>query len=165
MKNSNFVLWAPWRAKFVKKTKKNKGCIFCKKSKSKNDKQNFVVYRGKYNFVMLNIYPYNNGHLMIAPYKHVSDLDSLTDDELLEMVQLLRKMISVLKKTHKIHGCNIGINLGKVAGAGVEKHVHVHIVPRWLGDTNFMPVVAKTKVISESLKETYKLLKKEVNKL
>lgn len=165
MTQQNSILWAPWRAKFVKKVKKDKSCIFCKKLKSKNDRKNFVIYRGEHCFVMLNIYPYNNGHLMVAPYKHTDSLNSLTDDELYELFDLVRKMVEVLKKTHKIHGCNIGINLGKVAGAGVEEHIHVHIVPRWLGDTNFMPVVAKSKVISEDLNETYKLLKKEVGRL
>ena len=157
------LLWAPWRAKFVKK-KKHKSCIFCDKIKSKNDKKNLVLYRGKYNFVMLNLYPYTNAHLMVAPYRHIGDLDILSKDELYELFDLVRKMVKILKKTHKIDGCNIGINLGKAAGAGVEKHLHVHIVPRWFGDTNFMPVVSNTKVISESLDETYKILKKEIER-
>ncbi|MCX7940905.1 MAG: HIT domain-containing protein [Endomicrobia bacterium] len=165
MNSENFILWAPWREKFVKKIKKDKSCIFCKKSKSKNDAKNYVVYRGVYNFVILNIYPYNNGHLMVAPYRHISDLDNLTKDELYELFDLVRKMVRLLRKTHKMQGCNIGINLGKVAGAGIEDHLHIHIVPRWLGDTNFMPIVAKSKVISESLNTTYSLIKKEVEKL
>lgn len=158
------ILWAPWRAKFVKKNKYTT-CIFCKKSKSKNDNKNYIIYRGKYNFIMLNLYPYSNGHLMVAPYRHISKLEELTDSELFELFDLVRKMVKVLEKTHKIHGCNIGINLGKAAGAGIEDHIHVHIVPRWFGDTNFMPVISNTKVIPEWLDITYKLLKKEVKKL
>jgi ATP adenylyltransferase len=146
------------------KKKKHKSCIFCDKIKSKNDKKNLVLYRGEYNFVMLNLYPYTNAHLMVAPYRHIGDLDLLSKDELYELFDLVRKMVKILKKTHKIDGCNIGINLGKAAGAGVEKHLHVHIVPRWFGDTNFMPVVSNTKVICESLDETYKILKKEIER-
>jgi ATP adenylyltransferase len=157
------LLWAPWRAKFVKK-KKHKSCIFCDKIKSKNDKKNLVLYRGKHNFVMLNLYPYTNAHLMVAPYRHIGDSELLSKDELYELFDLVRKMVKILKKTHKIDGCNIGINLGKAAGAGVEKHLHVHIVPRWFGDTNFMPVVSDTKIICESLDETYKILKKEIER-
>ncbi len=158
------VLWAPWRAKFVKNNK-YKNCIFCSKSKSKNDKKNFVIHRGKYNFILLNLYPYSNGHLMIAPYRHTSKLYELTNDELFELFDLVKKMTKILEKVYKIEGCNVGINIGKAAGAGIEEHIHVHIVPRWSGDTNFMPVIAKTKVIPEDLKVTYKLLKKEVKNL
>jgi len=157
------ILWAPWRRKFVRK-RKHKGCIFCYKIKSKNDKKNYVLYRGKYSFVMLNMYPYTNGHLMVAPYRHVKNLDELKKDELLELFELVSEMIKILYKTHNIDGCNVGINIGKAAGAGVEKHIHVHIVPRWFGDTNFLPIVADTKVIPESLNETYQVLKKEIKR-
>jgi len=156
------ILWAPWRRKFVKK-KKHKGCIFCKKIKSKNDKKNYILYRGKYCFVMLNIYPYTNGHLMVAPYRHIKNLDELKKDELLELFEIVSKMVKILYKTHNIDGCNVGINIGKAAGAGVEGHIHVHIVPRWFGDTNFLPIISDTKVIPESLDETYKVLKKVVS--
>jgi len=158
------ILWAPWRAKFVKK-KKHKICIFCSKIKSKNDTKNLVLYRGKYSFVMLNLYPYTNGHLMVAPYKHVSKLELMSKDEIYELFDLVSKMVKVLKKTHKIDGSNIGINLGRAAGAGIEEHLHIHIVPRWFGDTNFMSVVSDTKVISESLEETYKVLKNEIRRI
>ncbi len=157
------ILWAPWRRKFVRK-RKHKSCIFCYKIKSKNDKKNYVLYRGKYSFVMLNMYPYTNGHLMVAPYRHVKNLDELKKDELLELFELVSEMIKILYKTHNIDGCNVGINIGKAAGAGVEKHIHVHIVPRWFGDTNFLPIVADTKVIPESLNETYQVLKKEIKR-
>jgi ATP adenylyltransferase len=156
------ILWAPWRRKFVKK-KKHKGCIFCEKIKSKNDKKNYVLYRGKYCFVMLNIYPYTNGHLMVAPYRHIKNLDELKKDELLELFEIVSKMVKILYKTHNIDGCNVGMNIGKAAGAGVEGHIHVHIVPRWFGDTNFLPIIDNTKVIPESLDETYKVLKKVVS--
>lgn len=159
------ILWAPWREKFIKKKVKHKNCIFCDKVKSKNDKKNFVVYRGKYNFVVLNIYPYTNGHLMVAPYRHISGLEEFKKEEFYELFELVRKMVKILKKTHKIDGCNVGINLGKAAGAGIEEHLHVHIVPRWFGDVNFMASIAKTKVISESLERTYEILKKEAKDL
>jgi len=106
------ILWAPWRIKFVKK-KKHKGCIFCKKIKSKNDKKNYILYRGKYCFVMLNIYPYTNGHLMVAPYRHIKNLDELKKDELLELFEIVSKMVKILYKTHNIDGCNVGI-VGKI---------------------------------------------------
>lgn len=158
------ILWAPWRIKFVKKSK-YKECIFCSKIKSKNDRKNFIIYRGKYNFIMLNLYPYSNGHLMVAPYRHVDKLYKLIQDELTELFNLVAKMTKILEKVYKIQGCNVGINIGKAAGAGIEGHIHVHIVPRWLGDTNFMPIIANTKVIPEDLKTTYKLLKKGVENL
>lgn len=154
------ILWAPWRIKFIK-SKKQKGCIFCKKIKEKDDKKNYIVYRGKFCFVLLNIYPYNNGHLMVVPYRHISDISKLRKEEEIELFETIKKMVKILKKTHKIQGCNIGINLGKVSGAGIEKHLHIHIVPRWLGDTNFMPIISETKVISESLEKTYNIIKKE----
>lgn len=154
------ILWAPWRIKFIK-SKKQKGCIFCKKIKEKDDKKNYIVYRGKFCFVILNIYPYNNGHLMVVPYRHISDISKLRKEEEIELFETIKKMVKILKKTHKIQGCNIGINLGKVSGAGIEKHLHIHIVPRWLGDTNFMPIISETKVISESLEKTYNIIKKE----
>jgi len=164
VKPSYSILWAPWRLKFVKK-KKVKSCIFCKKVKTKNDKKNYVLYRGKYNFVMLNIYPYTNGHLMVAPYRHVNEISKLQKEELYELFYLVGRMIEILKKTHKIDGANVGINLGKVAGAGVVGHLHVHVIPRWNGDTNFMLTVSNTKVIPESLEHTYTVLMKEVIKL
>ncbi|MCS7231265.1 MAG: HIT domain-containing protein [Elusimicrobiota bacterium] len=158
------ILWAPWRVKFIR-AKKQKGCIFCKKIKEKNDEKNYIIYRGKFCFVILNIYPYNNGHLMIVPYRHIANLEDINSNEFLELFELAKKMLKILKKTHKIEGCNIGLNLGKVSGAGIDNHIHLHLVPRWLGDTNFMPIIGKTKVISEGLNYTYKLLSKEAKKL
>jgi ATP adenylyltransferase len=159
------ILWSPWREKFIRCARTNKkNCIFCAKKKSKNDKESLIVYRGKKCFVVLNLYPYNNGHLMVVPYKHKKDFNELDNEEFMELFLLVKKMVNVLKKTHNPDGFNIGINLGRSAGAGVEKHLHIHIVPRWFGDNNFMPIIAKTKVISESLQKTFNLIKKEVEK-
>ncbi|MEK6733105.1 MAG: HIT domain-containing protein [Candidatus Omnitrophota bacterium] len=148
-------LWAPWRNVFIK-VKKIKGCIFC--VKGKKDKNLFIVKRSRHSFAMLNIYPYNNGHIMVSPFRHAKDLKILNDKELLDIIKLTRDMQVLLEKKLKPHGFNIGINTGKAAGAGYKDHLHIHIVPRWRGDTNFMPVIADTKVMPESLKELYKLL-------
>ena len=148
-------LWAPWRNVFVK-VKKIKGCIFC--VKDKKDKNLFIVKRSLHSFAMLNIYPYNNGHIMVSPFRHAKDLKALKDEELLDIIKLTRDMQVLLEKKLKPHGFNIGINTGRVAGAGYKDHLHIHIVPRWRGDTNFMPVVTDTKVMPESLKELYKTL-------
>jgi ATP adenylyltransferase len=151
-------LWAPWRMGYVSKAGEGE-CIFCVKPKESSDEKNYIVKRGKYCFSMLNIYPYNNGHLMVAPYRHVPDLLDLREEEIVEMMQMLRELEAKLKKLLKPDGFNIGINIGRAAGAGFEGHIH--IVPRWNGDTNFMPVLSDTKVISQSLEELYKLLKDE----
>ncbi len=152
-------LWAPWRIKYIRKCA-NTACIFCKMPKQNKDKKNYILKRGKYCFSMLNIFPYNNGHLMVAPYKHTPELNRLTQEETQELMQLLTQSIELLKKKLKPHGFNIGINMGKVAGAGFARHLHVHIVPRWNSDTNFMPVITQTKVISQALNDLYNTLKK-----
>ena len=151
-------LWAPWRMKYILGDKDD-GCFLCEKVTEDNDNENFILERGTDTFVILNIYPYNNGHLMIVPYKHVADLDELNEKELLESSVLTKKWISILKKVMNPEGFNIGVNLGTVAGAGIKDHLHTHIVPRWNGDTNFMPVIADTKVIPQALTELYELLK------
>jgi len=151
-------LWAPWRSKYLY-LRKNKKCIFCS-NKPSDAKTNYIIERSRHSFAMLNIYPYNNGHVMAAPYRHVGSLDKLTDDELTDLFGLVNKVKVRIDKSLKPHGYNIGLNIGKVGGAGFAGHVHVHIVPRWTGDTNFMPVTAGTKVISESLGAMYRLLKK-----
>ena len=148
-------LWAPWRIKYVSQIKTT-GCIFCKAFKEKKDKKNFVVYRSKHCFAILNTFPYNNGHIMIVSNKHVASLDKLTEKEIVDINKVLINMIAKLKKAIKPAGFNVGINLGKVSGAGIDKHLHVHLVPRWFGDTNFMPVLSNTKIISQSLNELYK---------
>ncbi|RLI04350.1 HIT family hydrolase [Candidatus Bathyarchaeota archaeon] len=151
-------IWAPWRIEYIL-VKKSEECIFCKLPKEERDEENFILLRGKKNFIILNNYPYNNGHLMVAPFRHVGNLEELTDEELDEHFRMVRKSVEILKKAYKPDGFNLGMNLGRVAGAGVEKHLHTHIVPRWEGDTNYMPVIANTKVISEALSSTYKKLK------
>ena len=150
-------LWAPWRIEYIKKIKEE-GCIFCQKPIEKNDTTNLILYRGQKNFVIMNSYPYNPGHLMIAPYRHVAGLDELSDEELGEHYKMVAQSTRILTRTFKPDGFNIGMNLGRIAGAGIDKHIHTHIVPRWAGDTNFMPVVADTRVINEALIETYKKL-------
>ena len=143
-------LWAPWRYKYVQK--KIKGCIFCAAGKERKDKKNFVIHRSKFSFSILNIYPYNNGHVMITPYRHIKDISLLTTDEILDMFALINTTKKHLDEMMKPDGYNIGINIGRKAGAGYAGHLHIHIVPRWDGDTNFMPVIAQTKVIPQSLK-------------
>jgi ATP adenylyltransferase len=150
-------LWAPWRIEYIKKADKV-GCIFCQKPAEEGDASNYILYRGQKNFIIMNSYPYNPGHLMIAPYRHIANLDELTKEELGEHHELVRRSVTVLTQVFKPDGFNIGMNLGRVAGAGIDKHIHSHIVPRWAGDTNFMPLIADTNVINEALEETYKKL-------
>lgn len=153
------ILWAPWRMEYIL-GEKEKDCIFCTRLQSQEDQKNLILYRGEHNFIIMNKYPYNNGHLMVVPNRHTSDFESLTEPESLEMMNLIAKSIRVLKAAIRPEGFNIGINLGTIAGAGIDDHLHFHIVPRWAADTNFMPVVAETKVISEALDETWGRLKK-----
>jgi len=154
-------LWAPWRFQYVKEAVKRteEGCIFCEKPSESNDQENLILHRGKTGFIILNKYPYNNGHLMVVPYRHVAELHLLTPEEKLELMELIAMAISALKKAMSPHGFNIGMNLGRVAGAGIDEHLHFHVVPRWRGDTNFMTVTGDTKVISAGLKETWEGLK------
>jgi ATP adenylyltransferase len=151
-------MWAPWRVEYILQAEK-KGCFLCEKPKESNDEANLVLYRGKGNFIILNFFPYNPGHLMVAPYRHIGHLDELTDEEAREHFDLVKQSLRLLVEVTKPAGFNIGINLGKVSGAGVDDHIHTHIVPRWQGDTNFMPVISNTKVVSEALTATYKRLK------
>ncbi len=151
-------LWAPWRIKYIESPKEN-GCILCQKPRENNDEANFILYRGQHNFIILNAFPYNPGHLMVAPYQHTANLQDLTDDEGKEHFDIVRKCLTLLKETLNPDGFNVGLNLGRVAGAGIEGHLHTHIVPRWQGDTNFMPVLSDTRVISIELAATYKRLK------
>lgn len=134
------------------------GCLFCEAPASQQDEQNLILYRGKLVFIQMNLYPYNPGHIMIAPYRHLDDLQKLSVEERLELIQEAARSTSILREIMSPDGFNLGINQGKVAGAGVEHHLHLHVVPRWSGDTNFMPVVAQTKVIPEELTVTYRKL-------
>lgn len=149
-------LWAPWRINYIK-NKQQKGCIFCLAKKPK--KERYVLFRTKYSLAVLNIYPYNNGHVMISPVRHVKDFSKLKDKEALDLFYSLNKVKSLLDKVLKPHGYNIGVNISKSAGAGIAGHMHIHIVPRWIGDTNFMPILYNAKTISQSLDELYKQLK------
>ena len=151
-------IWAPWRKEFVL-SRKEENCFFCDTIKDNQDRKNLVLYRGKECFCILNKYPYDNGHLMVAPNLHKDDLEKLSNSEMLEFMTLARDVKDVLSKKKNPEGFNLGINLGDVAGAGVVGHIHLHIVPRWKGDTNFMPVLGHTKVQVDGLKETHQLLK------
>ena len=151
-------IWAPWRIEYIQ-MEKPEGCILCDKPKQNSDALNYILYRGGKNFVIMNTYPYNPGHLMIVPYRHIAQLEELTDEERNEHFEIVGRSIKLLKQVLNPGGFNIGINVGKVAGAGIVDHFHTHIVPRWQGDTNFMPVLADVRVLPEALAETYQRLK------
>jgi ATP adenylyltransferase len=153
-------IWAPWRVEYIR-MEKPKGCILCDKPKESNDEANYILYRGKHNYVMLNLYPYNPGHLMVASCRHLATPEDLTPEERNEHFEILNRALGALRAAFNAPGFNIGMNVGKVAGAGIDDHFHTHIVPRWAGDTNFMPILADTKVVSEGLAETYRKLKGE----
>ena len=152
-------LWAPWRMVYVGKGETTGGCIFCDKPKEDRDAENMIVHRGETMFVILNAFPYNSGHLMIVPYRHLSDVRLLEPDELAEWMALAQRSITALETAFKPEGYNMGANLGRAAGAGIADHLHLHIVPRWNGDTNFMPVVGDVKVLPEALEQSYHKLK------
>jgi len=156
------ILWAPWRMKYIRRfeDREDNGCIFCKGVQQNKDRENLILYRGKNCFIILNKYPYNTGHLMIAPYRHIGELEKLSEEELNELMRLTVLSVRILKREYRPSGLNIGANIGRAAGAGIEDHVHLHIVPRWVGDTNFMPIVSQTKIMPELPHETYDRLKK-----
>ncbi len=151
-------LWAPWRKGYILNNPSKK-CFICSIKSSRNDAKNLVLKRSRHSLAVLNLYPYNNGHLMVVPNRHVKRLDFLEDEEVQDLIRLMNQMVNQVTKKMKAHGINIGINLGRSAGAGLPGHVHIHIVPRWNGDTNFMPVINDSKVISESLRSVYKRLR------
>ena len=148
-------LWAPWRLDYIKGPKPDE-CIFCTGPEAGDDAAKYIVRRGEHCFAMLNAYPYNNGHLMISPYRHVPAVEELDEAELLELMTLTQRSLRVLHDVYAPEGFNMGVNQGKVAGAGVEHHVHLHIVPRWGADTNFMPVIGDTRVLPQSLDDSYR---------
>jgi ATP adenylyltransferase len=150
-------LWAPWRIEYIL-DEKPAGCIFCVPPGGGEDRARLILHRSAASFVMLNRYPYTNGHLMIAPYRHTADMNELTADEMLDLFTTLALCRNVLEKVAAPHGYNIGINLGKAAGAGVDEHIHIHIVPRWNGDTNYMSVIGDIRVMPENLVSTYEKL-------
>jgi ATP adenylyltransferase len=151
------TLWAPWRMTYIREQTKN-GCLFCQISVEKRDEENLILYGGEYTFVVMNRFPYNNGHLMIVPRRHCADVESLETQEIEELFHLLKLSIRVLATSLAPDGYNVGINLGKAAGAGME-HLHIHVVPRWSGDSNFMPVLSDTKVIPEFVETTCRKLR------
>jgi ATP adenylyltransferase len=151
-------IWAPWRIEYIL-MEKPEGCILCEKPKEDNDEQNYILYRGEKNFIILNSYPYNPGHLLVASYRHIGSLEELTEEERNEHFAMVSRSITVLREAFHPGGFNIGANVGKVAGTGIDDHFHSHIVPRWQGDTNYVPVLADIRVVPQALAETYKILK------
>lgn len=158
------LIWAPWRIEYIVRHDEGE-CIFCTFPKEDRDWENLILYRGERCFIILNRYPYNNGHIMVVPYRHVPSPLDLDEDEILESQKLVNLSIRVLDGAMKPHGYNIGINIGKAAGAGIDGHYHIHVVPRWLGDTNFMPIIGDTKVVVEAIVNTYEKLLAELRKI
>jgi ATP adenylyltransferase len=154
-------LWAPWRMEYIgsASSEEEQGCIFCELPAKNDDEATYILARQEHSFAILNKFPYNSGHLMVAPFRHVGTLKDLKDDESLDMAKLLGRCVEALKEAMQPDGFNLGMNLGQVAGAGIPDHVHWHVVPRWSGDTNFMPIVSETKVLPELLRETYEKLR------
>ncbi len=155
------VIWAPWRMEYIE-SKKMKECVFCVAAAEREDHKRHVLYRGRHAFIIMNRYPYTSGHLMAAPYSHLSEIEELSEEELAELMALVQKGVTALKKAFRPEGFNIGINMGAVAGAGIEDHIHLHVVPRWKGDTNFMSVINDARVMPESLESTFNRLIKHI---
>jgi len=153
------VIWAPWRMAYIKHARKPARCIFCSKARERRDAANLLLHRGRHGFVMMNLFPYNSGHLLVAPYAHVNSPESLSADAALDLIRLTNLSLRALRAAIRPEGFNVGMNLGRVSGAGLDAHVHLHIVPRWNGDTNFMPLFSETRVIPEHLRETYRKLR------
>jgi ATP adenylyltransferase len=158
---ANYRIWAPWRLEYVKDAAKDNDdeCIFCAKPAAEDDKSNLIVHRGERCFVILNLFPYTNGHLMVAPYEHVGALQDLDADTVAEMMALGQTAMRGLEDAYSPHGYNVGFNQGRIAGAGFENHIHMHVVPRWGGDTNFMPVLADTRVMPQTPQQSYEALR------
>jgi ATP adenylyltransferase len=148
------ALWAPWRMDYILSDKTG-GCIFCELPKQDRDRENLILYRSSHNFVIMNRYPYNNGHIMVVPYIHVPSLDGLVDEVMLDFMKVTQHAVRSVKKAFTPEGYNIGINIGTIAGAGMEEHLHLHMVPRWAGDTSFMTVFDEVRVIPEHVMSTY----------
>jgi len=152
-------LWSPWRKKYIENHERKPGCVLCNEAKKADGPDNLVVFRGQKAFVILNRYPYTNGHLMVVPNDHLASLDLLDASTRAEMMELVNTSILVIGSVYHPEGFNIGINLGSAAGAGIVDHIHIHVVPRWKGDTNFMSTLGKTRVLPEELGETHARLK------
>ena len=151
-------LWSPWRMEYIDNNKED-GCVFCNAQGKEDGAENLITYRGKFSFVILNRFPYTSGHLMVIPFEHKPDLEELDPDTRAEMMELTSRCTTVLKNIYRPQGFNVGVNIGEAAGAGVLGHVHIHIVPRWTGDTNFMSSVGGTRVLPEALEATYQRVK------
>jgi ATP adenylyltransferase len=148
-------LWAPWRMDYILSDKTRRGCILCELPKEDKDRENLILYRSSHNFVVMNRFPYNHGHVMVVPYMHAPALDELSDEMMLDFMKATQHAVESIKKAFAPEGFNIGINIGKIAGAGMEEHVHLHMVPRWAGDTSFMTVFDEVRVIPEHILSTY----------
>lgn len=157
-------LWTPWRMAYLVQDEAE-DCVFCQKLCEDKDRENLILYRGQTAYAILNLYPYNTGHLMIIPHEHVPTLEDLSAETSIELLRLLQESLKILREVLCPDGFNIGANIGKAAGAGIDGHMHLHIVPRWEGDTNFMPVFAETRVMPEMLLDTFDKLKKEFDQL
>lgn len=155
---ANNRIWAPWRLRYVKNADKSDDCIFCTKPEMGDDQQALIVHRGENCFVMLNLFPYTNGHLMVSPYEHIGRTQEIPAGTMAEMMGFAQRSMNILEDVYNPEGFNIGINQGRIAGAGVEGHIHLHVVPRWAGDNNYMPVIADTRVMPQSLEESYDAL-------
>lgn len=151
-------IWAPWRMTYIE-SEKPKNCILCENPAQDDDEKNFILYRGENNYVMLNLYPYNPYHLMVVPFRHISRIEQLTDEERHQHFDLVSRSVGILREELKPAGFNVGINMGAVSGAGIEDHIHTHIIPRWQGDTNFVTVVADIRVVPEAIADSYRKLK------
>ena len=151
-------LWSPWRYRYVSTAEPAAACIFCAKSQESLDDQNYILHRAQHNFVILNLFPYTSGHLMVAPYAHVATLEEASEEALTELMLLTRRSETLLRTTYGAPGVNIGMNIGSCAGAGVAGHIHMHVLPRWSGDANFMTTVGETRVIPEDIEQTYRRL-------
>lgn len=154
-------LWSPWRYTYVSEAGRSEGCIFCEKAAEREDRKNYILHRAERNYILLNLYPYTSGHLMIAPYEHVATLGEVAEGTLEEMIRLARDAERALRNVYQPVGFNLGMNIGECAGAGVAGHIHLHVVPRWPGDSNFMTTVGETRVLPESLEATYEKLLRE----
>ena len=153
------IIWTPWRYEYVSTVDEREGCIFCDRPTSGDDEENMILAREQYCFAMLNIYPYTTGHLMIAPYRHTGTIEELDPETLKEMMTLAQRSMEAIRKTFDPQGFNLGINISRIAGAGVTDHVHLHVVPRWSGDSNFMTVVAQTRVMPQALDQVFARLR------
>jgi ATP adenylyltransferase len=157
-------IWSPWRMTYIEKHEKEDGCVFCNAQAKTDGAENLIAFRGKNAYVILNRYPYTSGHLMVIPFAHKPNLEELNADTRAEMMELASRCTTVLREIYKTESFNVGINIGEAAGAGVKGHVHIHVVPRWAGDTNFMSTLGETRVLPEALEDTYKRVRQGFEK-